>query len=102
MLSPSSLGTATSGTQEKRLPLLPSGPDGIHIRLLRRAAPRLQKDKDIVHEAVTNFTMRPQKFKARFILCATGIREGIYFPLARISCRAFFASAISGLSLRAA
>ena len=44
-LSSSSLETATSGTQEKRLPLLPSGPDGVHIHLLRRAVPRLQKDR---------------------------------------------------------
>jgi hypothetical protein len=44
-LSSSSLETATSGTQEKCLPLLPSGSDGVHIHLLRRAVPRLQKDK---------------------------------------------------------
>jgi len=44
-LSSSSLETAASGTQEKCLPLLPSGPDGIHIHLLRRAVPRLQKDR---------------------------------------------------------
>jgi len=44
-LSSFSLKAAASGTQGKRLPLLPSGPDGIHIPLLRRAAPRLKKDK---------------------------------------------------------
>ena len=43
-LSFSSLRAATSGTQEKRLPLLPSGSDGVHIHLLRRAVPRLEKD----------------------------------------------------------
>ena len=44
-LSFRSLRTATSGTQEKRLPLLPPGPDGFHIALLRRAVPKLQRDK---------------------------------------------------------
>jgi hypothetical protein len=57
-LSFSSLGAATSGTQEKRLPLLPSGPDGVHIHLLRRAVPRLQKDNmaERVGESTTDRT----------------------------------------------
>ena len=36
--------TATPGTQSKCLPLLPPGPDGVHILLLRGAVLRMQKD----------------------------------------------------------